>query len=138
MKKLFWAIIAVLVIGSSVTVQAQNSNKQDIKDSQQVQDNFMTSLFEKEIKKSVSNYYKNKVKNSDSVQITYQWSKDDVVEVMQTEKGHVLENSYVIKFTIETYNNGKLGTDTITFGVEPLNQKGKTEVNMLKYDHKAP
>lgn len=137
MKKIFWTFVALLVIGSGVTVQAQTS-KQGVPDSQQVEDQFMVSVFEKDIQKAVSNYYKKNGTNSESISIMYNWKKDNVVKVLQSEKGQVLETPYVIQFMIETYNNGKLGSDTLTFGVVPKNQQGQLEVNLLKYNHKDP
>lgn len=137
MKKIFWTFVALLVIGSGVTVQAQTS-KQGVPDSQQVEDQFMVSVFEKDIQKAVSDYYKKNSTNSDSIRIMYNWNKDNVVKILQSEKGQVLETPYVVQFVVNPYDNEKLGSDTLTFGVIPKNQQGQVEVNLLKYNHKDP
>lgn len=136
MKKLFLASVAVLVIGSSMTVQAQNT-KLSAPESQQVEDQFMVSMFEKDIQKAVSNYYKKNGK-SESITLMYNWNKDNVVNVLQSEKGHVLKAPYEIQFIVDSYSNGKLGTETVTFGVIPENQQGQLEVKLVSYKHKAP
>lgn len=141
MKKVIGLLIVMsLVIVSSMSVLAQNSNNHDSKGAEQVMDNFILALFEREIQQAVIEYYKDKINNPDSIRVTYNWrdEKYDVVEVLQTEKGRVLENSYVIKFTVMPQKKQKLGTDTITFGVEPKDPQGNYKINVLKYEHKAP
>ncbi|MGG3642016.1 DUF3888 domain-containing protein [Bacillus gobiensis] len=147
MKKLTCVIIVLLVLCSSFTsIQAQNSNKHDSKGHEQVLDHFMLELFSDEIRDAVANFYNEEVGTSDSILIMYNWNAKDyeVVEIDQTEKGHILENSYVVKFTVVPQKNKILGTDSITFGVEPsnYNPRNKKEDNlvikMLRYEHKDP
>lgn len=137
MKKIFWTFVALLVICGAATVQAQNS-KPAVQDSQQVEDQFMVSVFEKDIQKAVSNYYKENSGTSESIMVMYNWNKDNVVKILQSEKGQVLETPYVVQFVVNPYASGKLGSDTLTFGVIPKNQQGQLEVNLLEYNHKDP
>lgn len=135
MKKFTCVIIVLLILCSSFTsVQAQTSNKHkhDSKGPEQALDHFMLELFGDEIRNAVTKQY-----NDDSIFVSYDWwNKDyDVVEIDQSEKGHKLENSYVVKFTVKP---GNKGTDTITFGVEPPRNNEKLEINLLRYEHKAP
>lgn len=106
-----------------MATHAQRSNNHDSVGKEQAVDQLLLSLFNEEINKAVTNYYK-----SDSINVQYNWwDKDyDVVEVDQTEKGHVLEYThngkkqqfaYVIRFTVRPQKDKILGTDTITFGV---------------------
>ncbi|MBP3038699.1 DUF3888 domain-containing protein [Bacillaceae bacterium Marseille-Q3522] len=138
MKRL--SILFSLLALFSITMTSLVSANEKKSDNDVVKDSFLVSLFRDEIRKSVANYYKDEVATADpdSIQIMYHWWKKDynVVEVLQTENGHVLENTYVIKFTIVPQKKDPLGIDTIIFGVEPDNGKGELEVNMLKYEHK--
>ncbi|MDZ5713826.1 DUF3888 domain-containing protein [Jeotgalibacillus haloalkalitolerans] len=139
---LFLTLVATVGFTSRDKIQAENNTENYANRSQQVQNHFMVSLFQEEIQKAVSNYYESEVGTSskDAIQIMYHWWEENykVVEVLQTEKGQNLENSYVIKFTIVPQRKEQLGTDTITFGVEPKSAQNELEVKMLKYEHKAP
>lgn len=129
-------MIGILALGSTTfTVSAKGS------ESKEPSNNFMLSLLSEDIQEAVSNYYKEEnvsVGSPDSIFIKY--GHDDnrgVVEVLQSEKGHELPNSYVVKVKITPQKKGMLGRDTITFGVEPEIQTKGIEVNMLDYQHTA-
>jgi hypothetical protein len=128
--------IGMLAFGSTTfTASAEGTN------STEASNYFMLSLLSKDIQEAVSNYYKEEnvsVGNPDSIFIKY--GHDDnrgVVEVLQSEKGHELASSYVVKVKITPQKKGMLGRDTITFGVEPENQTKGIKINMLDYKHTA-
>ncbi|MGJ7910465.1 DUF3888 domain-containing protein [Neobacillus sp. LXY-1] len=130
-------IVGMLALGNSTfTANAKGSKGKE------PSNNFMLSLLSKDIQLAVSNYYKEEnvsVGSPDSIFIKY--GHDDnkgVVEIFQSEKGHELPNSYVVKVNITPQKKGMLGRDTITFGIEPENQQDKgIEINMLDYKHIA-
>jgi hypothetical protein len=129
-------MIGMLALGSTTfTASAKGSN------SKEPSNNFMLSLLSEDIQEAVSYYYKEEnvsVGSPDSIFIKYGHDdKKGVVEVLQSEKGHELPNSYVVKVKITPQKKGMLGRDTITFGVEPENQTKGIEVNMLDYKHTA-
>ncbi|MDP4550128.1 DUF3888 domain-containing protein [Alkalihalobacillus macyae] len=106
-------------------------------------DQLLLDLFAQEIRSAVTNYYK-----EDSVHFRFNWwDKDyDVVEVDQSEKGHILEFThdgkkqqfpYIIKFTIQPQKDKSLGTDTITFGVQQ-DAELKPNIKMLSYGNQDP
>ncbi|MDE5055417.1 DUF3888 domain-containing protein [Niallia taxi] len=80
----------------------------------------MLDQFSDEIQHAMNEYY-----NKNNIRAQYNWwnKNQDVVEIDQAEKGSDLSHPYIIKFTVDTYDGnkeGKLGTDTITFGVSPI------------------
>ncbi|MFZ3580029.1 DUF3888 domain-containing protein [Virgibacillus sp. DJP39] len=149
MKKLLTlAILMMIAISVNYTfVSAEESgNKHDSKGMEQSVDQFILSQFTDELRQAMNDYYK-----KDSIRAQYNWwDKDyDVVELLQSEKGRELSHPFIIKFTVETYDGnkkGQLGTDTITFGVSPLNfNKNLSEKNLaavkvelLNYKHSKP
>jgi len=78
---------------------------------------------------------------TDSISWVYNWQDKnyDVVEILQVEKGQHLKSPYVIRFTIMPQKEGigKLGTDRITFGVDPTNPDGNLRIKFLQYEHKV-
>jgi hypothetical protein len=129
-------IIGMLALGGTTfTASAKGSN------STEPSNNFMLSLLSKDIQEAVSNYYKEEnvsVGNPNSIFIKY--GHDDnrgMVEILQSEKGHELASSYVVKVKITPQKKGMLGRDTITLGVEPENQTKGININMLDYKHTA-
>ncbi|MGE6375701.1 DUF3888 domain-containing protein [Peribacillus muralis] len=78
------------------------------------------------------------------------WDKNyEVVEIEQSEKGRELSHPYIIKCTVKTYDgnqSGQLGTDTITFGVLPLQfnkelddiNLAASKVELVNYSHSEP
>jgi hypothetical protein len=99
-----------------------------------------------ELKQAVTDFYK-----KDSIRVQYNWwdRNYDVVELDQWEKGNELSHPYVIKFTVQTYDGnetGQLGTDTITFGVSPIQfnkemdekNLAASKVELLDYSHSEP
>ncbi|WP_026567134.1 hypothetical protein [Bacillus sp. UNC41MFS5] len=72
------------------------------------------------------------------------------MEIDQAEKGNELSHPYILKFTIRTYDDKKdyryLGTDTIKFGVSPLQfnkeldekNLAAAKVDLLNYKHREP
>ncbi|WP_371018655.1 DUF3888 domain-containing protein [Pseudalkalibacillus sp. JSM 102089] len=124
--------VAFAASNGSDQVQAQNYTK----DQKQPLEQLLLTLFNQKIDEAVANYY-----NDDSLYI--QWVKDNVVEVDQSEKGHTLEYThngkkqqfgYVVKFTVRPQKDKILGTDTITFGVQPGAGVEPT-IEMISYDH---
>ncbi|UOR13714.1 DUF3888 domain-containing protein [Halobacillus amylolyticus] len=145
MKKVVYAcMVALLALNVNImTTHAQSSNNHDTKGQEQAVDQLLLDLFNQEIDDAVANYYK-----EDSINYQYNWwDKDyDVVEVDQTEKGHVLEYvhngkkqqfAYVVKFTVQPQKDKVLGTDTITFGVQQ-DANLEPKIKMLSYDHSEP
>ncbi|UOQ92217.1 DUF3888 domain-containing protein [Halobacillus shinanisalinarum] len=151
MKRLLITVIVLLCLFtgfSFASAQAQNSNGHNTVGQEQAVDQLLLDLFNKEISNAVANYYK---KGSISFQYDW-WDKDyDVVEVDQSEKGHVLESPFVVKFTVmptKTKHNSRTntttlgpslgGTDTRTFGVEPGDLTNGIKIKMLNYEHNEP
>jgi Protein of unknown function (DUF3888) len=129
----------------SMTVHAEK-HKHDSKGMEQAVDQFILSQFSDELKQAVTDFYK-----KDSVRMQYNWRDRnyDVVELDQWEKGNELSHPYVIKFTVQTYDGnkkGQLGTDTITFGVSPIQfnkemdekDLAASKVELLDYSHSEP
>lgn len=148
MKRLLTTVTMFLFLFTGVvfaSAQSQKVNDHDSKGSEQAKDQLMLSLFNEHIDKAVANYYKD-----DSISFQYNWwDKDyDVVEVDQSEKGHVLKSPFEVTFTVEpiktkqdkqtntiTLGPKVGGADTITFGVVPGDVKKEIKVNMLNYKH---
>ncbi|WP_079525037.1 MULTISPECIES: DUF3888 domain-containing protein [Halobacillus] len=148
MKRLLTTVIVLLCLFTGVafaSAQSQNSNNHDSKGTEQATDQLMLKLFNEHIDKAVANYYKD-----DSISFQYNWWDEgyDVVEVDQSEKGHVLKSPYEVTFTVEpiktkhdkqtntTTLGPKLGgTDKITFGVVPGDVAKGIKVKMLNYEH---
>jgi hypothetical protein len=135
MKKLLGI---VLVIGL-LTIGSHNStvNAKDLND-EQASDHFLLSLLSDEIQKAVADYYKDEVgrgaHNGVPTSIFIKYGHDNkkhAVEVFQSEKGHELESSFVVKVNITPQKKGELGRDTITFGIEP----DKISIKTLDYKH---
>ncbi|WP_132746167.1 DUF3888 domain-containing protein [Scopulibacillus darangshiensis] len=137
-------IIALLTFASNmplVHAESRPKHKHDSKGMEQASDQLYLTLFDQRIHDAVTNYYKD-----DSIRMQYNWwdKNYDVVEVDQSEKGHILEYPYkgkkqqfafTIKFTVLTYKNTKpLGTDSITFGIQHDSDMG-VKIKMLGYDH---
>jgi Protein of unknown function (DUF3888) len=145
-KLLIFAVIAFSMGVNYISVNAEPQHKHDSKGMEQVFDHFILDQFGDEMSQAVKDFYK-----KDSVRIQYRWHNKnyDVVEIDQSEKGHELGHPYVIKLTVDTYEGNKmkkLGTDTITFGVSPLqfnkefNEKNlaASKVELLNYSHSEP
>jgi hypothetical protein len=136
MKKLLCVglVIGLLTVGGyTFTVHAQNSNDE------QVSDYLILSILRDEMQKAVADYYQNDVgigadgDTQTSIFIKYEHDNNkDLVEVLQSEKGHELEYSYVVRVNITPQKNGDLGRDTITFGIET---EPELSVKMLNYKH---
>jgi len=130
-------MLGILALGNSTsTVNAKGFNCNE------PSNNFMLSLLSQDIQRAASKYYKTEnvsVGNPDSIFIKYGHDNNKgAVEVLQSEKGHELTNSYVVKINITPQKKDMLGRDTITFGVEPESQQTKgIEINMLEYKHTA-
>jgi hypothetical protein len=142
MKKIIWVFTFVLLLLSNNIIIVEASNKHESKEyKEQANDHFMLSILSNEIQKAVANYYKEEqvsVGSPDSIFIKYGHDNhDDVVKLLQSEKGHELENSFVVKINVTPQRHGMLGRDTITFGVEPENKQGDIKINMLEYKHTA-
>ncbi|MFJ7941097.1 DUF3888 domain-containing protein [Peribacillus sp. NPDC096622] len=147
MKKfLVLAILMVSTCLNNISVCAEKQHKHDSKGMEQAMDHFILDQFTDEMVQAVKDFYK-----KDSVRIQYNWwdKNYDVVELDQSEKGRELSHPYIIKFTVITYDGnktGKLGTDTITFGVSPLQfnkeldekNLAATKVELLNYSHVEP
>lgn len=147
MKKfLVLAILMVSMCLNNISVSAEKQHKHDSKGMEQAMDHFILDQFTDEMVQAVKDFYK-----KDSVRIQYNWwdKNYDVVELDQSEKGRELSHPYIIKFTVITYDGnktGKLGTDTITFGVSPLQfnkeldekNLAATKVELLNYSHVEP
>jgi hypothetical protein len=147
MKKfLVLAILMVSMCLNNISVSAEKQHKHDSKGMEQAMDHFILDQFTDEMVQAVKDFYK-----KDSVRIQYNWwdKNYDVVELAQSEKGRELSHPCIIKFTVITYDGnktGKLGTDTITFGVSPLQFNKKldeknlaaTKVELLNYSHVEP
>lgn len=146
MKRLLTMVVVLLCLFTGfalASAQAQNSNGHDTVGQEQAVDQLLLDLFNQEISNAVTNFYK-----EDSIHYQFNWwDKDyDVVEVDQSEKGHMLKYdyngkkqhfSYVIRFTVQPQKDKILGTDTITFGVQ---QDSNLEpiIKMLNYEHNEP
>lgn len=131
MKK--WFVIVVLVLAfsiNSISVSAEEQqHKHDSSGMEQAFDHFMLMQFQNEINLAVKDYYQ-----KESIMIQYDWfdNKYDVVEIFQTEKGRALTHTYIIKFTVQSYSEEELlGTDTITFGVEPTYENQQLDEQSL-------
>ncbi|MDP1421703.1 DUF3888 domain-containing protein [Peribacillus simplex] len=147
MKKLLvLAILMVSISLNNVSVSAEKQHKHDSEGMEQAMDHFILDQFSDEMVQAVKDFYK-----KDSVRIQYNWwdKNYDVVELDQSEKGRELSHPYIIKFTVITYDGnktGQLGTDTITFGVSPLQSNKEldeknlaaTKVELLNYSHGEP
>jgi hypothetical protein len=146
MKRIFIAMIASLFIfsnlGMNASAETRPKHKHDSTGMEQASDHLYLDLFGSRIRKAITNHYKD-----DSIHWQYNWrAKDyDVVEVDQTEKGHILAAPYVIKFTVVTYKDSKaLGTDSISFGVSPGDSLSpherdqKTKIELLDFQHQDP
>ncbi|EFZ1984519.1 DUF3888 domain-containing protein [Shigella flexneri] len=144
MKK--FLILAILIVSMSInniSVSAEKQHKHDSKGMEQVFDHYMLDQYGEEINHAIKDFYK-----KDSVRIQYSWwdKNYDVVEIAQSEKGRDLGHSYVIKFTVLTYDGnkrGQLGTDTITFGADPIREMddknlAATNVELLDFKHVEP
>jgi hypothetical protein len=145
-KLLILSIFMVSLCVSSIPVHAEKQHKHDSKGMEQVFDHFILDQFSDELKQAVIDFYK-----KDSIRIQYNWrdGNHDVVELEQSEKGNELSHPYVIKFTVQTYDGnkkGQLGTDTVTFGVSPIQFNKKydeknlaaAKVDLLDYSHSEP
>ncbi|KON88107.1 hypothetical protein AF332_15670 [Sporosarcina globispora] len=147
MKKLLFFTVVMFLMGVNyIPVSAEKQHKHDSKGMEQAIDHFILDQFSDELKQAVNDFYK-----KDSIRIQYNWwdKNYDVVELEQWEKGRELSHPYIIKFTVQTYDGnkkGQLGTDTITFGVSPLqfnkelDEKNLTasKVELLNYSHGDP
>ncbi len=147
MKKLL--IFALLLLSLCVyytPANAENQHKHDSKGMEQAIDHFILDQFTDELNQAVTDYYK-----KDTIRVQYNWwdKNYDVVELDQSEKGNQLSHPYVIKFTVQTYDGnkkGQLGTDTITFGVSPVQfnkefdekDLAASKVELLDYTHGEP
>ncbi|KWW22018.1 MULTISPECIES: DUF3888 domain-containing protein [Peribacillus] len=145
-KLLFLAILLASMSLDNVSISAEKQHKHDSKGMEQVMDHFILDQFSDEMKQAVTDFYK-----KDSVTFQYNWwdKNYDVVEIKQSEKGRELSHPYIIKFTVKTYDGnkrGQLGTDTITFGVSPLQfnkdldekNLAASNVELLNYSHGEP
>lgn len=137
MKRLFGLVIFVVSVSSLFYISAYAEKPQQ-HCSDQVADYYMLSSFSNQINKAVSDFY-----NNESVTVGYLHpSKQDAVQVFQSEKGHNLGYAYVVKITVNSSDGTKrLGTDTMTFGTSyPLEKNNgnlaamKTE--MIDFKHK--
>jgi hypothetical protein len=148
MKRIFVLVILFMLIMSinNNLVSAETQHKHDSKGMEQAIDHFILDQFNDEMVQAVKEFYK-----KDSVRIQYNWwaKNYDVVELEQSEKGRELSHPYVVKFTVLTYdgnNKGQLGTDTITFGVSPLQfnkeldekNLAAAKVVLLNFKHSEP
>ncbi|MEI5906656.1 hypothetical protein WAK64_06245 [Bacillus spongiae] len=140
------SLLTMVIFASQDKTNAEHKHNSII--SEQSNDQFIMSLFQQEIQRAVANYYNEEVGTPGSIFIMYYWDHPDyhIIEVDQSEKGHLLEYTYngkkqhypyVVKFTVEPQKNGVLGTDTITFGIRPQSYTNDLEVNMLNYEHKS-
>jgi hypothetical protein len=138
--------IVIFSIGvKDLHVSAEKQHKHDSQGMEQAMDHFILSQFHDEMMQAINDYYKKEVR----VQYNW-WDKNyDVVEIDQFEKGNELSHPFILKFTVETYHRekkGRLGTDTITFGVTPLEfNKGMDQKNLaaskvefLNFTHMEP
>ncbi|MBD8070038.1 DUF3888 domain-containing protein [Bacillus sp. PS06] len=145
-KLVMMSIILLSMCVSSIPISAEKANQHDFEGMEQAFDQFVLSQFTDEMRQAVTDYYK-----KDSIQVQYNWwnQEHDVVELQQTEKGRELSYPFVIKFTVDTYDEnkkGQLGTDTIVFGVSPIQFNddfdGKnlaaSEVELVNYIHREP
>jgi len=147
MKKFLVLAILILIMGfNNISVSAEKQQKHDSKGMEQAIDHFILDQFTDELAQAVKDFYK-----KDSIRVQYNWwdKNYDVVELVQSEKGRELSHPYVIKFTVSTYDGnktGQLGTDTITFGVAPLQfnkeldeaNLAASKVELLNYKHNKP
>ncbi|WP_285767456.1 hypothetical protein [Peribacillus sp. SI8-4] len=148
MRKFIYAVAPFLALCiHTLPVQAEKNHHHNSQGQEQVIDNFLLELYQDEIINAAKDYYKD-----DSVSINFNWidKKYDVVEMLQSQKGEVYSNAYILKFTILTYSsNGPkeqscLGTDTITLGIDPIlnnkefNPKKEPVVKFLSFQHNAP
>ncbi|MBU8733551.1 DUF3888 domain-containing protein [Cytobacillus oceanisediminis] len=144
-KLLYYLIIAIVLTFISSPVYAEKPHRHDSKGSEQVFDNFMMELCHEEILNAVRKFYQD-----DSLRVRINWwdKKYDVVKISQDTP----DKSYLVKFTVLPFTANALdkkskylGTDTITFNVEPHlfikenNHNNLPAVKFLKYQHnKAP
>lgn len=145
-RLLIFSLILLSLCVYYIPANAEKQHKHDSKGMEQAIDHFILDQFTDELNQAVSDYYK-----KDSIRVQYNWrdEKYDVVELDQWEKGNELSLPYVIKFTVQTYDDdqrGQLGTDTVTFGVSPFqfNQEfderdlAAAKVELLDYTHREP
>ncbi|MEH7511375.1 DUF3888 domain-containing protein [Gottfriedia acidiceleris] len=148
MKK-FWVlpILMIYLNCSTLSVRAEIRHKHDSQGMEQVLDNFMLEQFNDEIVQALKEFYKN-----DSISYVYNWwdKNYDVVEIEGFRPNRNLSHSYIVRFTVLTYENkekGKrLGQDTVTFGVSPLlfnkemNKRNlaASKVKLLSIKHSKP
>ncbi|MEG9295925.1 DUF3888 domain-containing protein [Mangrovibacillus sp. Mu-81] len=145
-KLLTVSIFMLSLCVSSTPVHAEKQHKHDTKGMEQVIDHYILDQFSDELKQAVTDFYK-----KDSIRIQYNWwdGNYDVVELEQSEKGKQLSHPYVIRFTVQTYDGnktGQLGTDTVTFGVSPIQfnkefdekNVAAAKVALLDYSHREP
>jgi Protein of unknown function (DUF3888) len=146
MKRYIFGFIAVLIISSGIGIgvqaETQPKHRHDSEGMEQASDHLYLALFDSRIRNAIADYYKD-----ESIHWQYNWqARDyDVVEVDQTEKGHVLAKPYVVKFTLLTYKDSKaLGTDSVSFGVSPGDTLSpnettqKTQIELLDFQHRKP
>ncbi|MDG4656303.1 DUF3888 domain-containing protein [Ectobacillus antri] len=145
-KLLIFALFLLSLCVYYIPANAEKQHKHDAKGMEQTIDHLILDQFTDELNQAVANYYK-----KDTIRIQYNWRNKnyDVVELDQSEKRDQLGHPYVIKFTVQTYDGNKkeqLGTDTVTFGVSPVQfnkefvQKdlAAVKVALLDYTHVEP
>ncbi|UOY92804.1 DUF3888 domain-containing protein [Ectobacillus sp. JY-23] len=145
-KLLIFALFLLSLCVYYIPANAEKQHKHDSKRMEQAIDHLILDQFTDELNQAVANYYK-----KDTIKIQYNWwnKNYDVVELDQSEKENQLGHPYVIKFTVQTYDGNKkeqLGTDTVTFGLSPVqfnkefDQKdlAAVKVELLDYTHVEP
>lgn len=139
MKKLFGLAIFIVSMSSLFYISAYAEKPQQHSSDKLAEDYYMLSSFSNQINKAVSEFY-----NIDSVTVGYLHpSKQDAVQVFQSEKGYNLGYPYVVKITVNSSDGTKrLGTDTITFGSYPLEKDienlAAMKSKMIDFKHKEP
>jgi hypothetical protein len=138
MKRLLVLAIFIVSVSSLFYISAYAEKPQQ-HSSDKVVDYYMLSSFSNQINKAVRDFY-----NNDSVTVGYfHPSKQDAVQVFQSEKGYNLGYPYVVKITVYSSDGTKrLGTDTITFGSYPLEKNNENlaamKTEMIDFKHKEP
>ncbi len=147
MKKLIvFSVFLFSMCVNYIPVSAEKTNKHNFQGTEQVFDQFLLSQFTDEMGQAMNDFYK-----KDSIRAQYNWwnKHNDVVEILQSEKGREFSHPFIIKFTVDTYEGnkkGQLGTDTIVFGVSPLQfnkeldekNLAASKVELIDYIHRDP